>query len=145
MSALLVCSLKRNEHKIKCFNVQCASLYSDLPPPFLPSPGKSFPYTYISQEMSESFIVPLACNVALGSHPRKKDFHSLISTIYCIPCSIFLSFSFSAFYLSALKNCMIDINIFSLIKIYFPLILVLVIHYSVFLLNKSHWLFHYSQ
>jgi len=62
--------------------------------------------------MSQSFIVPLACNVALGSHPRKKYFHSMISTIYCILCSIFFNFSVSTFHLFALKSGMIDINIF---------------------------------
>lgn len=106
-------------------------------PPSLSSPGQSFPYA--SQEMSQSFIVPVACAVALGSQPRKKDFRSIISAIYCTVCSVSSNFSFSAFHLSALRNGMIDINIFSLIIMYFPFILVLVIHYSVFLLNKSHW------
>lgn len=62
-------------------NVQCAGLYSDLPPPPLLLLGQSFPYIYISQEMSQFFIAPLPCNVALGSQTRKKDFHGIISAI----------------------------------------------------------------
>lgn len=66
--------------------------------------------------MSQPSIVPLACKVALGSHPGRRDFHSIISVSCCTVCSIPLNFSFSAFQLSALENGMISINIFSLIK-----------------------------
>lgn len=109
---LLVCSLKRDELKLVFFSVQCASLNSNLLPPSLPSLGQRVPYTYMSQEMSQSSIVPLACKVALGSHPGRRDFHSIISASCCIVCRLSLNFSFSAFQLSALENGTIGINIF---------------------------------